>query len=374
MIKRMIIMLVAVGLVLGAIFGFKAFGNVMMKKYFASMGNLPQAISTIPAQIQDWQPELQAVASLKSEKGADLSMQVAGVVDSITFNSGDEIPAGTVLVRLRAYDDIAKLHALEAAADLADINNQRDEKQLKVQAVSQAVVDTDAANLRNAKAQVAQQQALVDEKVLKAPFAGQLGIRKVDLGQYLNAGTAVVTLQNLDSIVADFWLPQDALSQVSVGQVVSAGVDTFPGLSFKGKIIAIDPQVSTDSRNVQVRARLSNVGHKLLPGMFARVSVEAGAPARYVTLPQTVLAYNPYGTTAYIIQDKGTGGQHMLEAEQVFVTTGATRGDQVAIVKGIKEGDIVVSAGQIKLHNGSPVVVNNSVQPSSDSSPLPQDH
>jgi membrane fusion protein (multidrug efflux system) len=376
MIKRMVIMLGVAAVVLGGIFGFKAFGHMMMLKYMASMGNQPQTVSTVRAVSQDWQPQLEAVASLRSEKGADLSLQQAGLVDSIEFKSGDEVTAGTVLLRLRAADDIAKLHALEAAADLADITFQRDEKQLKVQAVSQAILDVDSANLRSAKAQVAQQQALVDEKTLRAPFSGRLGIRAVDLGQYINAGMTVVTLQNLDSIFADFYLPQESVSRISVGQDVSATVDAFDGQIFKGTIVAIDPKVNTDSRNVQVRAKLANDEHKLLPGMFARVVVEAGKPERHITLPQTVLTYNSFGTTVYVVQPQGTGadGKPQLVSQQIFVTTGPSRGDQVAILKGLKEGDTVVSAGQIKLRSGAPVVVNNSLQPLNDPHPTPQDN
>ena len=372
MIKRMIIMVVAVVLIVGALFRLKLWGFDQMKAAYAG-GPPPQTVATVKASLQDWVPEYQAVASLRSEKGTDLSLQLAGVVDSITFNSGDEVPAGTVLLKLRAADDIAKLQSLQAQADLAAITAQRDEKQFKVQAVSQAVVDADEANLRNAKALVAQQQALVDYKVLRAPFSGRLGIRQVDLGQYLNAGTTVVTLQNLDSIVADFWVPQEALAKITVGELVSAHVDTFPDEAFKGKIIAIDPHVSTDSRNAQVRARLDNSGHKLLPGMFSHISVGTGEPEHLVTLPQTTLAYNSYGATVFVVHDKGEAGKPAMVAEQIFVTTGQTRGDQVAILKGVNVGDTIVSAGQIKLHNGSPVVVNNAVQPLNDANPHPND-
>jgi membrane fusion protein, multidrug efflux system len=376
MIKRMAIMLVVVGLVFGGIFGFQAFKAKMIAKVMAAQGAPAQTVSTANAEYQEWQPRLEAVGSLRAVNGADLGLEVAGIVDEIHFNSGDDVEAGAPLLQLRADDDIAKLRSLEAAADLAQINYDRDRKQLKIQAVSQAIVDTDAANLRNAKAQVAEQQAIVDKKTIKAPFAGRLGIRAVDLGQYLSAGTTIVTLQALDPIYVDFTLPQQALDELKVGQPVSAVIDTYPGQTFTGVISAINPKVDTSTRNLQLRATLSNPDRKLLPGMFATVDIDTGAVQRYVTLPQTAITFSTYGDSVYIVEDKGKGanGQPQLVARQTFVTTGPTRGDQVAILNGIKPGDTVVSAGQIKLRNGVPIQVNNAVTPTADASPAPADY
>ena len=185
----------------------------------------------------------------------------------------------------------------------------------------------------------------------------------------------IVTLQALDPIFVDFYLPQQALDEIKVGQTVTAKVDTYPDQEFTGKITAINPKVDQNSRNVQVRATLDNADHKLLPGMFATVGIATGAPQRYVTLPQTAITYNPYGNTVYLVDDKGkdANGKPQLAARQTFVTTGATRGDQVAVLKGVKEGDTVVTAGQIKLRNGTPLIVNNTVQPSDDANPQPVD-
>jgi membrane fusion protein (multidrug efflux system) len=376
MIKRMAIMLVVVGLVLGGIFGFQAFKAKMIAKVMAAQGAPTQTVSTANAEYQEWQPRLEAVGSLRAVNGADLGLEVAGIVDEIHFNSGDDVEAGAPLLQLRADDDIAKLRSLEAAAELAQINYDRDKKQLKIQAVSQAVVDTDAANLKNAKAQVAEQQAIVDKKTIKAPFSGRLGIRAVDLGQYLSAGTTIVTLQALDPIYVDFTLPQQALDELRVGQPVSANIDTYPGQTFTGVISAINPKVDTSTRNLQLRATLSNPDRKLLPGMFATVDIDTGAIQRYVTLPQTAITFSTYGDSVYIVEDKGKGanGQPQLIARQTFVTTGPTRGDQVAILNGIKPGDTVVSAGQIKLRNGVPIQVNNTVTPTADASPTPADY
>jgi membrane fusion protein (multidrug efflux system) len=367
----MLMMLVLVGAVLGGLFGFKAFVGGKIKEAMAGMANLPQTVSATKAQSSEWQPTIDAVGSLRAMRGADLSLEVPGVVEEISFQSGDDVQAGQVLLRLRDEDDVAKLQSLEATADLARINYERDAKLLKAQTISQAVFDNDAATLRNAKAQVAQQKAIVDKKTLRAPFAGKLGLRQVDLGQFLSAGTMIATLQSLDPIFLDFLLPQQAVAQLSVGQKVKARVDAFPDHEFVGMITAINPKVETASRNVQVRATLPNKDQKLLPGMFATVQLETGAPQRLITLPQTAVSYNPYGSLVYLVDDKtkGSDGKPLLTARQVFVTTGATRGDQVAIVKGVAAGDTVVTSGQIKLRNGVPVAIDNRIVPANDPAP-----
>jgi membrane fusion protein (multidrug efflux system) len=367
MIRRMVIMLIAVGIVLGGFFGFQAFKAGMIKKVMASMANPAQTVSTVTAGVQTWQSQVEAVGSLRAAQGSDLSLEVSGIVDQIDFDSGQDVAAGTILLRLRSDDDEAKLAALRASADLAQVTYDRDMKQLKAQAIAQQVVDNDNFNLKNARAQADQQKAMLDKKQLRAPFTGHLGIRAVDVGQYLNAGTVVVTLQALDPVYADFFLPQQALDQIRIGQQIAARIDTWPDQTFKGTITAINPLVDTGSRNVQVRATLANPDRKLLPGMFTTIGIAAGTPQKQITLPQTAIAYNPYGSTVFLVQQNGT-------ARQTFVTTGATRGDQVAVLTGVKEGDIVVSSGQMKLHNGSPVTVDNTVQPADDAHPAPTDH
>ncbi|MGP0089263.1 MAG: efflux RND transporter periplasmic adaptor subunit [Xanthobacteraceae bacterium] len=375
MTKRMVIMLIAVGLVFGGIFGFQAFKGAMIKKFMSQMGAPPQTVSTAIAGTQEWQPRIEAVGSLRALKGSDLSLEVSGVVDSITFNSGDDVAEGALLLKLRDKDDIAKLHSLQATAEINEITYQRDLKQSKVQAVSQATVDTDAANVKNANAQVAEQQAVIEKKSLRAPFAGHLGIRLVDLGQYLSAGTLVVTLQALDPVYFDFFLPQQAIDRIQLGQKIMARVDTYANQTFPGEISAINPKIDASSRNVQVRATLKNPDHKLLPGMYATVEIAAGQPQQRITLPQTAVAYNPYGATVYVIDDQGkdANGKPRLIARQTFVATGDTRGDQVAILSGLKGGETIVTAGQIKLHNGSTVLIDNTIQPTADASPVPVD-
>jgi membrane fusion protein (multidrug efflux system) len=393
--KRWLLLIGALVFLIVLIGGVKGYGTYKMIKGFAAQGKPKITVSTMKAGMQDWLPQLSSVGSLRAERGADLSAEVAGIVDTIHFKSGDQVKSGDLLLQLRSADDVAHLEALKASAALAETNYKRDKAQFEAGAVSQAIVDTDAANLRNAAAQVAEQQALLDKKQVHAPFAGQLGIRAVDNGQYLAAGTKIVTLQQLDSMFVDFYLPQQSLSQIGIGRKVSASSDAYPNQSFTGEIAAINPQVDTDTRNVQVRAVLGNPDHKLLPGMYASVGVEVGAPVKYITLPQTAVSYNPYGATVFVVvpqsqlADKqapaagakppaqaapaASAGAADLVAKQVFVTTGATRGDQVAILKGVSDGDEIVTSGQIKLKNGALVTIDNSVLPSNDSNPTPHE-
>jgi len=284
----------------------------------------------------------------------------------VSFDSGADVEAGTVLLRLRPNDDAARLAELQASADLAAQNLARDAKQFSAQAVSQATMDTDHSRLASARAQVAQQQALIAEKTIRAPFAGRLGLRLVDQGQYLPAGTTIVTLQALDPLYVDFYVPQQAFAQLRVGNDADLAVDSYPGRVFKARISAIAPKLDVASRMLSVRATLSNPDHALLPGMFANVTLDVGTPHRYITLPNAAIVYNPYGSLVYVV-----GAGSPAPVHQVLVKTGPTRGDQIAVLEGLKEGDIVVSAGQIKLHPGSTVLVDNTIQPSNDPQPHP---
>ncbi|MGD0491696.1 MAG: efflux RND transporter periplasmic adaptor subunit [Steroidobacteraceae bacterium] len=372
MIKPLIVMVLLVALVIGGVFGWQAFIGKMVGKFMAQTASAPQTVSTVVARKSTWQAQIAAIGSLRAVRGADLSAQASGVVDDIAFDSGNDVPAGKVLLKLKPNDDYAKLEQLQAAAELADQTLKRDREQFAAQAISQATIDTDVSTLKSANAQVLAQQALIEEKIVKAPFAGRLGIRQVDLGQYLAAGTTVVTLQALDPMLIDFYVPQQALEHLRVGQAATATVDTYPGESFKGIVESINSKVDNASRNVQIRASFKNSDKRLVPGMFANVAIDSGASSTEITLPQTCITYNPYGDTVYIlVHGKGGDGKPKDTVEQHFVKLGATRGDQVAILSGVNEGDVVVSAGQIKLRNGSPVVVNNSVQPTDDLHPTP---
>jgi len=373
MVKPLVILLLTVAVVIGGIFGWQHFIGNMTKKYMGAMATAPQTVSTTIAAASSWQSRSQALGTLRAVRGADLAAQASGVVDKIHIESGAEVAAGTVLLTLKPNDDPAKLAQLQAQAELASITLKRDQEQLDAQAISQATVDADASNLKSARAQVAAQQALIEEKVVRAPFAGSLGIRLVDEGQYLAAGTTVVTLQALDPIYIDFYAPQQALARLKVKQAVSATVDAYPGVAFTGNIASVNSKVDTASRNVQVRASFANADRRLVPGMYANVDIDDGDPSTLVTLPQSAITYNPYGNTVYLVQKSGTDdkGNPKLTVLQRFVKLGDTRGDQVAVKSGVAAGDEVVTAGQMKLRNGSPVVINNKIVPSSDSNPTP---
>jgi membrane fusion protein, multidrug efflux system len=373
MIRRLVIMLIGTGLVLGGVFAFQAFKAKMIEQAMAALANPPQTVSTTVAQVQEWQPQIEAIGSVRAVNGANLSSQVSGIVTSIHFESGKDVTQGTLLLELQAADDNARLESLKASAELSRVTYERDSKLLKSFGVSQQAVDTDLWTWKSNTALVAQQQALVDYKSIKAPFSGRIGIRQVDLGQYLAAGTTFVTLQQLDPIYVDFYVPQQALASVVVGQRATAQIDTFPGEAFEGTLSAINSVVDVATRNVQVRAVFKNPSQKLLPGMYATVAISAGVPEHYVTLPQTAIAYNSYGNIVYLVDNPGKAEGAALIARQRFVVTGTTRGDQVAVLSGIKAGDTVVTAGQIKLRNGSPIVINNAVQPSDDRDPKPID-
>ncbi len=374
MARRMIIMLVVVGILFGGIFGYKAFSARMMKKYMSSPMP-PVTVTAMRAEYEPWQPRLKAVGSLRAVRGVDVTSEIAGMVRALHFSSGDDVEQGRVLVELNADADVAQLHALEASADLAQTTYERDKKQFEVQAVSQATLDSEAADLRSKRAMVAQEQALVDKKTIRAPFSGRLGISTVNPGQYVNPGDKIVTLQSLDSMYVDFYLPQQELSRLALRQTVAVTTDSYPGRTFSGRITAINPKVDPDTRNIQVEATIANPKHELLPGMFATVDVRAGAVQRYLTVPQAAVTYNPYGDTVFVVEEQGKGpqGKPVQTVKQSFVTVGETRGDQVSILAGVREGEMVVTSGQLKLKNGSVVIIDNRVQPENEPAPRPED-
>jgi membrane fusion protein (multidrug efflux system) len=366
----MILVVVLAVVLFGAIFAFP----IVAFKAKGFPAPPPATVATATARFEDWQPAIQVVGSLKPVRGADLSVEVAGIVDEVSFDSGGDIASGAQIIRLRDTDDIAKLHTLEASRDLWQANYARDQAQLQRQLISQAQFDITSSNLKSLQAQIAEQQAIVAKKTLRAPFAGHLGIRAVNAGQFINPGTVVVTLQALDPIFIDFFLPQQQLQQIKTGQAITTKVDAYPDIRFPGRISTIDPKVDPATRNVAVRATLPNGDRKLLPGMFATAEIVTGQKQRYITLPQAAITFNPYGNVVFVVkQGKDAAGKETLIGQQTVVTTGATRGDQIAVLSGLKEGDIVVSAGQAKLQNGAPLIVNNAVMPSNDPNPQPHE-
>lgn len=398
--------------------GYKAYTTKKLIDGFAAMGEPKSTVSTAKVGYQDWQPTLSAVGSLRAARGVDLAAEVAGLVETVQVRSGEDVKQGELLVQMVMDSDYARLRALQADAELARSVEQRARKQLAAQAISQAQADSEAARLKSAEAAVAEQQALIRKKAIKAPFPGRLGITTVNPGQYLNPGDKLVTLQQLDPIHVDFTVPQSSLAQLKNGLGVTATTDSFPGASFTGTVTAINPVVDASTRNVRVQATLKNPERKLLPGMFTNVVVATGAAKRYLTLPANAVAFNPYGETVFIVIKRGdestvadnkpedllqtealkkadadlkaaaeaagktdgaaekpaaAPGEAVLVARQVFIKTGPSRGDQVAVISGLKEGDEVVTSGQIKLKNDTAIVINNELQPSSNPDPRPVD-
>ncbi len=400
--KRMLIMIVAVLALIGVIAGIKV---LMIMKLLAGMKPPPPAVvTTARSSYQEWQPELRAVGTLRAARGADLALDVAGLVARVNVRSGEDVRAGQVLLELVDTDEVANLHQLEAQAALSQVTYERAKQQIAVHVIAQADYDNAAADLKVKQAAVAQQQAIIAKKQLRAPFAGRAGIVTINPGAYLNAGMVIVTLQELDPVYVDFFVPQKDLAQVQVGRNATLTLDAFPGRTFTGSVNAVSPKVDTDTRNVMVEARVPNHDRVLSPGMFVNVSVDVGSQQRYLTLPQTAIVYNPYGETVYLVRTKRdfdadqaaaaadaadpvektaapkktNGGAAPLAAdalvvEQTFVTTGPTRGDQVAILSGVKSGVEVVTSGQIKLKNGAPVRIDNSVVPADNPHPRPQE-
>ena len=375
LLKRMIFMLMAVGLLFGGIFGYQIYMMRMSAMAMANQTMPPATVSAMPVELADWLPELKATATLRAAQGVDVTSEITGMVDKILFTSGDVVTAGQVLLQLNAETDLAQLHAKEAEAELAETVYERDKKQFAMHAVSQAVLDADAADLKSKQALVAEKRAELAKKTILAPFSGQLGISTISRGQFIDPGEKIVTLQSLDTLYADFHLPQQDFPVLSPGQVVRIGLDAYPGWAFSGRITTVNPLVDKESRNIQVEAAVDNHDPLLLPGMYASIAIQAGKNEQFLTVPKTSITYNPYGETAFLVQESGKGadGRPMLVARQVFVTTGASRGDQVAILKGVSEGDMIVTSGQMKLNNDSPVVINNTITPSNDKAPQPVD-
>ncbi|HEX5343240.1 MAG TPA: efflux RND transporter periplasmic adaptor subunit [Duganella sp.] len=381
MTKRMLIMVGGV-LVLIVVL---AFGKYMQIKKLIASSPKPgaQVVTAVKVQAAEWQPQLNAVGTLAPVRGVDVTTEIAGLVREVRFKSGDEVKAGQVLFELNADTDLAQLRSLQAAADLAATTLKRDKLQLAAQAISQAQVDADEADLKSKQALVAQQKAAVDKKTIRAPFAGKLGITAINPGQYLNPGDKLVTLQTIDTVYVDFFVPQKQLASLSIGQKLTLSSDAYPGVAFPAKVTSISPKVDAATRNVQVQATVPNAKRQLLPGMFANVALDQGDMKKYLTLPQTAITYNPYGSTVFVLAPppadakdalKDDKGQPYLVAQQVFVTTGATRGDQVAILTGVKEGQTVVTTGQLKLKNGTPARIDNKVVPANSPNPTPQEH
>ena len=366
MLKRFLIaggILFGVLVLVGGVFG--------TRMYFMIQGFKNQKqISTVSAEAakpDTWQPDFTSVGNLDPVQGADIANQVAGNVTAINFDSGQEVEKGQLLVQLDDSNERAQLEGFQAQEKLAELNAQRSHDIFAKHLISQSDVDTADSNLKQAQSNVANTQADIAKKSIRAPFAGHAGIRNVNLGQYLAVGTVIVTLQALDHMYASFTLPEQALPVLGKGQKVQVTVDTYPDRKFDGEINAIDSKVDPTSHNVRVQALIANPGHLLRAGMFANVTVSAGKPIQVVTVAKASITYSLYGDSVFVVtpdkDKKDDKGQPALTVNEVFVKLGDERGARVSVLEGIKTGDMVVTSGMQKLHTGSTVQIDNSVTP-----------
>jgi membrane fusion protein (multidrug efflux system) len=344
-------------LIFGGIFGWK-YVQAQRQQALQSQPPPPVTVSSAKVTVMSWQPTLSAVGSIVAVNGTDVTTEIAGKVNRLLFDSSEKVAKGDTLLQLDDTVDRAELEGLKADMRLAAIQFKRNARLLPKHAVSQSAYDEAKARYESAQAKVASQQALISKKTIRAPFPGLLGIREVNLGQYLSPGTKIVQLQQLSPIFVDYALPERYFDQLQDGQTIQVAVSAYPGESFAGKITAVDAAVNPATRSIQVRATLQNRDGRLRPGMFAEVTVEQGKPRQVLTIPRTAVSYNPYGDFVFIIKD-GKDGPKVVQRTQI--TTGAIQQGRVEIVKGLEIGQQVVQAGQQKLRNGQPIQIDNSV-------------
>ncbi len=373
MAKRMTLML-TVAAALIAVLGLVKFRQVKSAMaVYASFQPPPEAVTTIVAAQGEWPDTFTAIGTVTAVRGVTVSADLQGVVERIAFESGQPVREGDVLAVLDTRQERAQVAAAEAQRDLARLNLARMEGLLSQSVISRAEYDQATANQRETEAHVGEIQAAIDRKTIRAPFSGILGLRQINLGQYLSGGDAVVNLQSLDPIYVNFGVPQQDAGKVTVGQNVRIMTDDGPGAQRAGRVTAIDSVIDQGTRNVQVQATLANPGGKLRPGMFVQTELALGPARSIVTLPASAISYAPYGDSVFAVTDlKDAKGHTYRGVRQQIVKLGGTRGDQVAIVSGIKPGDEVVSSGAFKLRNGAAVLVNNKVRPGNNPKPRPE--
>lgn len=377
---RWILMLVGVAVVFGGVFFVKGFFAKQTNNFFDNMPQPAVAVSTYDAKTERWSSSGEAVGTFVAVNGTDVTTEAGGVVRSIEFDAGQPVAAGAVLVRLNTANEEATLKALQASAQLARVQADRWQKLSRDQLVSKDDAQQKITGAATAQAQVEAQRALVAQKTIRAPFSGVLGIRKVNLGQYVAPGAAVVSLQQLDPIYLDFSLPEQEIGKMVVGTRIRASVDALPGQVFEGEVTAIEPQVDASTRNFKVQATLPNPDRAVRPGGFAKVGFDLGGARDVVVIPQTAVSFNPYGNAVFVVSKvKRKPGEKDMQGKpltgdkfvvtQRFVKTGATRGDLIAVTDGLKPGEQVVTSGLLKLRNDAEVTINNDVQPSADERP-----
>ncbi|MDO9344208.1 efflux RND transporter periplasmic adaptor subunit [Pseudomonas pergaminensis] len=364
--RRMLIMLGVVLLIVLLLAGYKAFSIYQQIQVF-SKPKPPVSVAVATAAEQPWQLRLPSVGTLKALQGVNLSLEVAGTVKDVQFESGQKVKAGQPLVQLDSAVESALLETAQADLGLAQLDYGRGSQLVGSQAISKGEFDRLSAQLQKNKATVNQLKASLAKKHIVAPFSGTIGIRQVDVGDYLASGTVIATLQDISSLYVDFYIPEHSVPKVALGQAVQVEVSAYPGEQFPGNVSAINPKVENSTRNVLVRATLANPEGKLLPGMFTSLDVLLPNPAPQIVVPEGAITYTLYGNSVYAVAEKkaesgevekDADGKPLLIAERRFVETGERRGGLVRVNKGLKAGEQVVSAGQLKLDNGTPIAIS----------------
>ena len=375
MVKRMLLMLAVVLAVIAGL-GFVKYRKIQgFKAQGASFAPPPTAVTTVIAKRDTWPSTLQVIGTAAAIQGVTVSADLPGTVDKIHFESGKAVQAGDVLVELDTRQERAQLAATQADWDLAKINFERQEKLVAQGVVARTEYDNALAQQKSTEAHVGEMKATIERKTIRAPFSGILGIRQINLGQYLAAGQAIVSLQSVNPIYVNFGVPQQQSSQVRMGAGVHMTSDDIPGVQFAGRVSALDSVVNEATRNIQVQATLANPQGKLRPGMFVQVELGLGANREVFPLPASAINYAPYGDSVYVVtdvQDPKTG-KTFRGVRQQFVKVEGSRGDQVAVVSGVNPGEEIVTSRVFKLRNRAPVQVNNSVQPPNNPKPKPED-
>ncbi len=372
--KRMILMLVAAGIFIATIAAVKTRQIQSAIKQNSNYQPPPEAVTTVVARQEPWPATWSAIGSVAAVRGVTVSADLPGIVAAIGFESGQSVPAGAVLVRLDTRQEQAQLAAAVAARGLTDLNLKR-AKDLVAQGISaQADLDRLAAEQKQAEARAGEIRATIERKTIRAPFAGVLGIRQVNLGQYLEGGAAVVPLQAVRPVYVNFSVPQQEVAALKVGSLIHVTAEGTTAIAADGKVTAVDSVVNEATRNIQIQATLANANGQLRPGMFVKTNVSLGAGTAAVTVPTSAIKYAPYGDSVFIVEDvTSPKGQKYLGVRQQFVKLGPSRGDQVAVVSGLKDGEQIVTSGVFKLRTGAAVKVNNKVQPGNNAAPKPED-
>ena len=357
MIKRIFVVLLFTLLILGGLFGFKFY---QIRQAMSQIKPPPPAVvAAATVKLESWSSSLSAVGTLTPVSGVEVSGEVAGKIKMLHFDSGQVVKQDQLLLELDSDTDQAELKGLQAELQLAEVQLLRSGKMIEKKFVSQSDYDQRKATLEQVQAAVDAKRTRIAKKLIRAPFDGELGIRKVSLGWYLKEGDAIVALQQLDPINLDFALPERHIRQIVKEQTVTATVQGYPDEVFSGRIVAIDPAVESNTRALNVRAKLDNHDKRLRPGMFVQVNIDSGQPLPVLTLPDTAITYNPYGNSVFLIQQ----GEAGLTVQSRQIVTGQSREGRVEIISGLQAGDRVVSAGQVKLRNGMPVSIDSQSTP-----------